>query len=84
MPHSTRLPYTLCSPHGGETSQGSCTRASPAAQVTNDLGELPSRLEGSEILLPDLPPTGGASYLANITIIYCDIIVARCVDAHPY
>ncbi len=57
MPHSTRLPYAPCSPHGSEASQVSCTRASPAAEVTNDLGELPWRLEGREPCegMPDSP-----------------------------
>ncbi len=64
MPHSTRLPDTPCSPHRGETSQLSSTRASSAAEVSNDLGELPWRLEGREHcegmldLMPDLPPSG--------------------------
>ncbi len=64
MPYSTRLPDIPCSPHGGEPSWVSWPRASPAAEVTNNLGELPWRLEGREYyegmldLLPDLPPSG--------------------------
>ncbi len=56
MPHSIKLPDTLCSFYGGETSQGSCTVFSPA-EVANDLGELPWRLEGREHCegVPDSP-----------------------------
>ncbi len=64
LPHSTRLPDAPCPPHGGETSQLSSTRASSAAEVTNDLGELPWRLEGREYCegMPDSPARSSSKW----------------------
>ncbi len=39
LPHASL--HKVASFYGGETSKGSCTVFSPAAEVSNDLGELP-------------------------------------------